>query len=154
MDPYVVYYPREKRNLCPSPVNGISAQPDARWNPVRQTMGHIRDYADRMNLAAMTPQGKLSSTGHVLANTNAAHPEWLVYAPSGGKFTLDLSAGSGEVTVEWMNPTTGLKVAGEKVIAGATRSFVPPFGGECGFVSGGELKKRRIPHLPRMKCAS
>ena len=28
MDPYVVYYPREKRNLCPSPVNGIGSGPD------------------------------------------------------------------------------------------------------------------------------
>ena len=71
MDPYVVYYPRENRNLCPSPVHGIGSEPDARWQNVRDTMGYIRDYADRLNLAAMTPQGKLSSTGHVLANTSA-----------------------------------------------------------------------------------
>ena len=68
MDPYVVYYPRENRNLCPSPVNGIGSGPDPRWNNVRDTMGYIRGYADRMNLAAMTPQGKLSSTGHALAS--------------------------------------------------------------------------------------
>jgi hypothetical protein len=55
MDPYVVYYPRERRNLCPSPVNGISPGPDPRWENVRATMGYIRDYADRMKLAAMTP---------------------------------------------------------------------------------------------------
>ena len=70
MDPYVVYYPREKRNLCPSPVNGISSEPDPRWDNVRDTMGYIRGYADRMNLAAMTPQGKLSSTGHALASAD------------------------------------------------------------------------------------
>ena len=69
MDPYVVYYPRENRNLCPSPVNGIGSGPDPRWDNVRDTMGYIRGYADRMNLAAMTPQGKLSSTGHALAST-------------------------------------------------------------------------------------
>ena len=46
MDPYVVYYPREKRNLCPSPVNGIGSGPDPRWENVRDTMGYIRGYAD------------------------------------------------------------------------------------------------------------
>ena len=81
MDPYVVYYPRENRNLCPSPVNGIGSGPDPRWDNVRDTMGYIRDYADRMNLAAMTPQGKLSSTGHALASIRSADPEFLVYAP-------------------------------------------------------------------------
>ncbi len=40
MDPYVVYYPREKRNLCPSPVNGIGSGPDTRWENVRDTMGY------------------------------------------------------------------------------------------------------------------
>ena len=53
-------------------------------------MGYIRGYADRMDLAAMTPQGKLSSTGHALANISPTDPEFLVYAPSGGKFTVDL----------------------------------------------------------------
>ena len=43
MDPYVVYYPRERRNLCPSPVNGIGSGPDPRWENVRDTMGYIRD---------------------------------------------------------------------------------------------------------------
>src|SRR5215831_12957163 len=31
MDPYVVYYPREKRNLCLSPINGIGSKSDPRW---------------------------------------------------------------------------------------------------------------------------
>jgi len=131
MDPYIVYYPREKRNLCPSPVNGIGSAPDARWDQVRDTMGYIREYADRMNLAAMTPQGKLSSTGHVLADIDAAHPEWLVYAPSGGKFSVDFSGSSGQLAAEWMNPATGTKTAGENVSAGATRTFTPPFTGDA-----------------------
>src|SRR5262249_41004614 len=118
MDPYVVYYPREKRNLCPAPVNGISSEPDPRWGNVRATMGYIRDYADRMNLAAMTPQGNLSSTGHALVNASAAHPEFLVYAPSGGRFTVDLSCSSQPFAVEWMNPATGVKTAGADVNGG------------------------------------
>ena len=35
MDPYVLFYPRQNRNLCPSPVNGIGSSPDPRWDNVR-----------------------------------------------------------------------------------------------------------------------
>ena len=131
MDPYVVYYPREKRNLCPAPVNGISSGPDPRWENVRATMGYIRGYAQRMNLAAMTPQGKLSSTGHALASAGSAHSEFLVYAPSGGTFTVDLSKSSGRADVEWMNPTTGGNSRGADVSGGATKTFTPPFDGDA-----------------------
>ncbi|MFI5461052.1 MAG: putative collagen-binding domain-containing protein [Isosphaerales bacterium] len=131
MDPYVVYYPREKRNLCPSPVNGIGSGPDTRWDNVRDTMGYIRGYADRMNLATMTPQGKLSSTGHALASANPADPEFLVYAPKGGKLTVDLSSSSGRFAVEWMNPATGGKSAGADASGGAMRTFTPPFAGDA-----------------------
>jgi hypothetical protein len=91
-------------------------------------MGYIRGYADRMNLAAMTPQGKLASTGHALAVTGPARPELLVYAPSGGTFTVDLSKFKGRILVEWMNPATGGKTPGAEVSGGATRTFTPPFG--------------------------
>jgi hypothetical protein len=131
MDPYVVYYPRERRNLCPSPVNGISSRPDPRWDHVRATMGYIRDYADRMNLAAMTPEGNHTSTGHALASTNSPSAELLVYAPSGGNFTVNLSKHGGPFAVEWMNPSTGVKSTGTEVNGGATRSFTPPFDGDA-----------------------
>jgi hypothetical protein len=132
MDPYVVYYPRENRNLPQSPViNGIGSRPDARWENVRNTMGYIRGYAERMNLAAMTPREKLSSTGHVLANTDAANPELLVYAPSGGRFDVDLSRNSGRFAVEWMNPATGAKTEGADVTGGTIERFTPPFNGDA-----------------------
>jgi len=129
MDPYVVHYPRENRNLPPSPVHGIAQGPDARWDQVRATMGLIRDYADRMNLAAMTPRADLASTGHALADP--ANREVLVYSPSGGGFTVDLAGGPGTYAVEWMNPATGSKVAGEEVQGGAARTFSPPFDGDA-----------------------
>jgi hypothetical protein len=131
MDPYVVYYPREKRNLCPSPVNGIGSGPDTRWNNVRDTMGYIRGYADRMNLAAMTPQGRLSSTGHALTSAGPPAAEFLVYAPAGGEFTVDLANSSGRFAVEWMNPSTGAKIVRAEASGGATRTFTPPFGGDA-----------------------
>jgi hypothetical protein len=131
MDPYVVSYPRENRNLCPEPRNGISSRPDPRWENVRATMGYIRGYAERLNLAATTPQGNLSSTGHVLAGTSQAGLEYLVYAPSGGVFTVNLSKSRGQILVEWMNPSTGEKVERGHVMGGATISFTPPFAGDA-----------------------
>jgi hypothetical protein len=131
MDPYVVSYPREQRNLCPAPVNGIGLAPDPRWENVRATMGYIRGYAQRMDLAAMTPQGKLSSTGHAIASTGSARPEFLVYAPSGGAFTLDLSNNRGRFLVEWLNPATGEKINRADASGGATRTFTPPFDGDA-----------------------
>lgn len=131
MDPYVVYYPRESRNLCPAPVNGIGSGPDPRWDNVRATMGYIRDYADRMNLAAMTPQGNLSSTGHALATSNPARAELLVYAPAGGPFSVDLAGRAGRFAVEWMNAATGVKTVGPAVNGGATTPFTPPFDGDA-----------------------
>ena len=131
MDPYVVYYPREKRNLCPSPVNGIGSGPDPRWENVRATMGMIREYANRMNLAAMTPQGKLSSTGHVLASAQSSNPEFLVYAPAGGSFTVDLLENGGQFAVEWTEAATGVKTVGEDVSGGAMTKFTPPFAGDA-----------------------
>jgi len=131
MDPYVVFYPREKRNLCPDPVHGIGSAPDPRWDNVRDTMGRIRSYANRMNLAAMATRGNLSSTGHALASSDSANPEFLVYAPSGGNFTVNLSSVAGQLTVEWMNPATGAKTAGAAIHGGTTIAFTSPFSGDA-----------------------
>lgn len=131
MDPYVVYYPRENRNLCPSPVHGIGSGPDPRWDNVRDTMGFIRRYADRMNLAATTPRGDLSSTGHALVGTSAAETEVLAYAPSGGAFDVNLLNFGGRFAVEWMNPATGETSAGADVEGGTRRTFEPPFSGDA-----------------------
>jgi len=131
MDPYVVFYPREKRNLCPSPAHGIGAAPDPRWDNVRDNLGYIRGYADRLNLAAMVPRGDLSSTAHALASAAPAHPELLVYMPSGRNFAVNLSGVDGPLAVEWMNPTTGVKTSGTPVSGGSTLAFTPPFSGDA-----------------------
>jgi hypothetical protein len=131
MDPYVVFYPREKRNLSVSPVHGIGSAPDPRWDNVRDTMGYIRAYADQLNLAAMAPRGDLSSTDHALVSAAPARSEFLVYARSGGNFTVNLAGVDGLLAVEWMNPATGAKTAGALVSGGSTLTFTPPFGGDA-----------------------
>ncbi len=132
MDPYVVSYPREGRNLCTAS-HGICATPDARWDNFRNNLGYINQYGRRLNLDAVTPQASLCSTGYCLAQTPAAGAEYLVYAPNGGTFTVNLSAmpASRTLTVEWLNPSTGVTTSGAVVSAGATRSFTAPFSGDA-----------------------
>jgi hypothetical protein len=88
----------------------------------RDAMGNTLRYANRMNLALMTPQGDLSSTGYCLANTGV---EYLVYQPASEGFTVRLAPGN--YSLEWFNPSTGTASAGGSVSGGATQTFVPPF---------------------------
>jgi len=134
MDPYLVYYPRQNRNLCVSPANAICSGPDKRYDNFRDNLGYILRYSRKLNLANVTPQGSLSSTGYCLAQTPSVGAEYLVYVPSGGSFTVNLSAMSGSTTlsVEWFNPSTGIAIAGAPVPAGSSsQSFSPSFGGDA-----------------------
>lgn len=134
MDPYLVYYPRENRNLCASPIRGICSEPDERWNNFRNNLGYILRYSRKLNLANVAPRGALSSTGYCLAQTPPAGAEYLVYAPSGGRFTVDLSAmpASRMLKAEWFNPSTGATIRGNTVPAGSpAQRFTPPFKGNA-----------------------
>jgi hypothetical protein len=134
MDPYLVYYPREDRNLCQSPVRGICSAPDKRWDNLRDNLGYILAYSRKMNLAAAEPQGYLCSTGYCLVNSAPSGAEYLVYAPAGGRFTVNISAMSSarSLAVEWFNPSDGTVTHGAAVQAGSHKQvFTPPFEGDA-----------------------
>jgi hypothetical protein len=133
MDPYVAYYPRENRNLCVAPTNAICSGPDTRWDNFRNNLGYILRYSRKLNLENVTPRSELSSTGYCLAQTPPVGAEYLVYAPSDGSFTVNLSAmsGSRNLAVEWFNPSTGATIAGDPIPAGSSsRAFTPPYNGD------------------------
>jgi hypothetical protein len=92
----------------------------------RRAMGQARSYADRMDLASMTPRGDLTSTGYALAHPGA---EYLVYQSGSGGFNVSLGAGS--YAVEWLNPATGATSTAAAVAGGGSVSFSPPFGGDA-----------------------
>jgi hypothetical protein len=90
----------------------------------RAAMGHTRSYADRINLAVMTPRGDLTSTSYGLADPGN---EYLIYQPDAGTdFTVDLAAG--HYRYEWFNPSAG-SIAGTGTIdaGGGHKVFTPPF---------------------------
>ncbi len=134
MDPYLVFYPREHRNMCVSPNHAICSRPDTRWDNFRDNLGYLVRYSRKLNLARVSPHSSLSSTGYCLAQTPPAGAEYLVYAPSGGPFYLDLSAmpDSRRLKLEWFNPATGTSISGDPIQAGSTSQlFTPPFEGDA-----------------------
>jgi hypothetical protein len=134
MDPYVVYYPRENRNLCLSPVNGIGGRPDPRWDNFRDNLGFLLRYARKLDLANVIPMSSLCSTKYCLAQPPSVGAEYLAYAPTGGAFTMDLSAmhKSRSLAVEWFNPETGKTITESPIPAGSSaQSFSPPFTGDA-----------------------
>ena len=134
MDPYVAYYPRQNRNLCVSPAHAICKGPDPRYDYFRDNLGYILRYSRRLNLASVTPRGALCSTGYCLAQTPSVGAEYLVYAPSGGAFTVDLTAmpATRQLAVEWFNPATGATIPESPIPSGSpSQSFTPPFSGDA-----------------------
>jgi len=100
----------------------------------RDNLEYILKYSRKLNLASVTPHNSLSSTGYCLAQTPKVGAEYLVYAPSGGSFTVNLSAMSASRTlsVEWFNPSTGAAITGDPIPAGSSsQSFSPPFSGDA-----------------------
>ena len=101
------------------------------WVSLRSNMGYTRMYAQRMNLAAMTPRNDLCSSEYCLANPATGGAEYLVYLPDGGDVSVDLTATAGEVQVEWFNPETGQSTPGNSTAAGENRLFTAPFDGDA-----------------------
>ena len=77
---------------------------DPQWEPVRRSMGYTLAFANRLDLAKCIPNNRLASTEYCLADPGK---EYLVYVPSAGKVTVDLSAEGGSLAVEWFDPSTG-----------------------------------------------
>lgn len=93
----------------------------------RRAMGEALRFAERMNLAAMTPatDAATCSTRYCLANPGA---EYLAYQPGSGPFTLKLPAG--DYLKEWFDPTHGRTAAtGEVKSPGGRQTFTPPIDG-------------------------
>jgi hypothetical protein len=129
MDPYEIFWPGSpNRNTCVSAVNQVCTGVDPKYDKFRTSMGIAQGYVNgKMDLVKATPQGSLSSTGYCLADNAATGAEYLVYAPNGGTFTVNLSATTRALNVEWFNPATGVTTAGGVITGGSPgQSFTAP----------------------------
>jgi len=106
----------------------LEKQPNLRCEAIRKNMGYTRRFANRMNLAAMVPHNELASTSYCLANPGV---EYLIYLPSSGTVTVDLSAARGAFAVEWFDPNRDVTVDGATVEGSGGRSLKSPFAGDA-----------------------
>lgn len=106
----------------------IGGRFEARFDPLRRTLGYALGLAARLDLAAMTPQGGLASSKYCLADPGKAY---VVFLPGGGKVTVDLSAAKGDLAAEWLDPASGKSQKAEAVQGGAVREFAAPFKGDA-----------------------
>jgi hypothetical protein len=92
----------------------------------RLTNREIATVAATLNLAPMRAAGALSSTGFVLAD--AATNQYVVLAPSGGTFTVNLSGSTGAtLNVSWVATATGAITSAGTVSGGSSaQSFTAP----------------------------
>jgi hypothetical protein len=76
----------------------------------------------------MAPHGELASSGYCLANPVGPKPENLVYLPSGGSVTVNLSASPEALSVEWFLPASGRSTPGATIMGGTSRVLAAPPG--------------------------
>ncbi len=103
-------------------------QLDPKWLPIRRAMGNARKLANRINLVAMVPKNDFASSEYCLTDPGR---EYLVYLPDGGSVSVDLSAVTGQLSVTWVNPSTGRAIRAGTAKREARRTFTSPFRGDA-----------------------
>jgi len=88
---------------------------------VRRAMGETCRWAEKVNLAAMTPHNVLSSTRYCLADPGR---EYLIFQPNIGAFAVDLVAGT--YHLEWFFPLSGTVKQDSVIAHGSEQVFTPP----------------------------
>jgi hypothetical protein len=114
--------------------------PSPTWqDSARQALGQVRRFAEGMDLAAMSPEGGLSTTGYCLA---ARGSEYLVFQHDKGEFNLDLKDAPGEYAADWLDIHDDRSIPAGTVQGGASVTFTTPFPGPAA------LHVRRTPLAP------
>jgi dienelactone hydrolase len=93
--------------------------------------GHVRQLQHLYNFVTMRTdfsdmnpaQGLINAPNLCLANPGM---EFIVYAPDGGEFKLDLTTARGSFSVGWLNPRTGAYEGRAWIQGGAKRTFSSP----------------------------
>ncbi len=89
----------------------------------RRAIGEALTLSRMIDLAKSTPRNDLASTGYCLAEPGVSY---IVFAPEGGKISLDLIAASGDFIAEWIDPVAGTRSPAGPVGGGARHSFSAP----------------------------
>lgn len=137
MDPYLIQW-KDRNSPSGECSGGQCRVVDPYWDVLRGALGETRIYAEKINLAAMVPQPRLSSSGFCLANPGS---EYLIYKPAPGgwksylpwlnrSFTVKLKAGT--YSYEWFSPALNKVGAAGTITVGNSgdKLFTAPFSGD------------------------
>ena len=102
---------------------------NATIDEMRYNLGYMVEYAARIDLANAAPNGALASTGYCLAVTSGRQ-QFIVYQPSSGSCTLNLTGYAGTFSVEYLRCNTGATSTGSTVAGNGTRTLNSPWSGE------------------------
>jgi hypothetical protein len=110
-----------------NPKCGMAAQAALR-DEVYDIIGHAARFFNESGVRfwQMAPHGELASTGRCLAQPGV---EYVVYAPAGGAFTVNLSAAKDKLlAARWYDPRTGRFHPADQITSGNTaHQFTQPF---------------------------
>jgi hypothetical protein len=108
--------------MDPWQAGGACGKPDKQ---MRRNLGYALRYADRVDLARMTPHDDLASSRFCLASPGR---EYLAYVPHGGSIDIDLRDANAAATfsIEWFLPASGETRASGTIMGGAWRSLRSP----------------------------
>jgi hypothetical protein len=93
------------------------------WNPLRKSLGVTRQLAERVNVAAMSPHDELASTKFCLAQPGIAY---IVFLPTGGEVSVDLSGVEKSLNVEWIHPVEGGITQAQPISGGKRQTVKAP----------------------------
>lgn len=139
MDPYRPAQKDAEEKKSPTWTEHLTDEPalDPTWEPIRKNLGYTLKYANRMNLTNMVPRNDLAWTKYCLANPPV---QYVVYLPDGGEVLVDLTAASGRLNVEWLNPRSGETASASPTEGGESRRFQAPFQGDAVIYIGSDRK--------------
>ena len=121
MDPYIDVYESIDIDLN-----------DPQFVDLRQNLGYVRTYSQRLDLSQANPCGALASTQNCLGYKSSAQAEFLIYYPTAGNISIDLSGANFEFTIEWFDPANGSAQSGGTVMGGsASQFFQTPWSGDA-----------------------
>jgi hypothetical protein len=119
-------------------VNGINGDTDgevlgqnadAKWDPIRHSMGCTLQYARRMDLAQTRPAPDLASTAYCLADPGK---QYIVYRPQGQADPVTVKLKAGTYRYEWFDPASGRQASvGTKAVTEAEARFPCPLQGDA-----------------------
>jgi hypothetical protein len=108
----------EKQNLTSS-----TAWSTALTKPGAQRMKYVRAFWDKTQWWKMAPDNSLVNNGFALRDPGK---EYVIYLPTGGSGSVNLSAARGTLSAEWFNPRTGETTSTGTVTGGGNHRFTAP----------------------------